>query len=96
MKMKSIMILLVAVTFSFGIVSISAAVDVKGKIVKIQGAHDFDVKDKSGKVVHCEEVIPAGFKVGDMVTVKDGKVTKDTGKKGTPTTDTKKQSSSGK
>jgi hypothetical protein len=78
MKTKSIIMILVAVIFSFGVVGISAAVDVKGKIVSITGAHDFDVKDKSGKVVRCEEVIPSSFKVGDMVIVKDGKVIKDT------------------
>lgn len=95
MKMKSIIILAV-VLFSFGFVGISFAVDIQGKIVSITGGHDFDVKDKSGKVMHREEALPPDLKVGDMVTIKNGNITKDAVQDSALATPTKKKSSKGK
>lgn len=95
MKMKLIIVLL-SVFFSFGVVSISFAGDVRGKIVRIKGAHDFYVKDNSGKEVYCQEVLGPDMKVGDMVTVKGGEVTKDAVQDTAPTIPSKKKNSKGK
>ncbi|MCG6537762.1 MAG: hypothetical protein L7F78_24365 [Syntrophales bacterium LBB04] len=88
--MKTLRALLVALVLTIGMAGLGHAAEARGKIVSITGAHDFDVKDKSGKVSHREEVLPAGFKVGDMVTVKDGKVTKDDVQDTAPETPAKK------
>jgi len=73
---KRILVLLIAVMFTLGVVSLGFAADVKGTVAKIDGKK-VTVKDNKGKETTVEVKSAAGVKVGDKVTVKDGKVTKD-------------------
>jgi outer membrane lipoprotein SlyB len=72
--MKKILVLLVAVVFTVAVAGISFAADVKGAISKIEG-NKITVKASDGKETTVEGDAK-GFKVGDKVMVKDGKITK--------------------
>ncbi len=72
--MKKVLVVLVALIFTLGVVGLSFAADVKGTISKIE-AGKIIVKGADGK----EITVPGdakGLKVGDKVTVKDGKIMK--------------------
>lgn len=71
MMTKRLLVLVVAVIFSLGIVSLAFAADaVSGKITKIDGSK---LTIKAGeKEVTVEVKSAEGLKVGDNVTVKDG------------------------
>ena len=75
MKMKSIIALLVAVVFTFGILGIAFAAEVSGTVTKVE-AKSITVKDASGKQTKVDVSNAGEVKVGDMVTVKDGKAVK--------------------
>jgi outer membrane lipoprotein SlyB len=72
--MKKILVLLVAVIFTVAVAGISFAADVKGAISKIEG-NKITVKAADGKETTVEGDAK-GFKVGDKIMVKDGKITK--------------------
>lgn len=72
--MKKIFVLLVAIVFTVAVAGISFAADVKGAISKIEGSK-ITVKAADGKETTVEGDAK-GFKVGDKVTVKDGKIIK--------------------
>ena len=79
MKMKSIITLLVAMVFTLGMVSLTFAADVKeakGTVTKVAGM-TVTIKDAAGKEVNVKVSNAKDVKVGDMVTVKDGKATKE-------------------
>lgn len=78
MAAKRILVLLIAVLFTLGVVSLgfAADVDVKGTVTKIDGKK-ITVKDNKGKETTVEVKNTGGVKVGDKVTVKDGKIMKD-------------------
>ncbi len=78
MKMKSIITLLVAMVFTLGMVSFTFAADVKeakGTVTKVAGM-TLTIKDAAGKEVTAKVSNAKDVKVGDMVTVKDGKAAK--------------------
>ncbi len=79
MKMKSIIALIVAMVFTLGVVGLSFAAEakeVKGAVTKIE-ANKVTVKDSAGKETTVEVKDAKGIKVGDKVTIKDGKVAKE-------------------
>ena len=79
MRMKSIITLLVAMVFTLGMVSLTFAADVKeakGTVAKVAGM-TLTIKDAAGKEVTVKASNAKDVKVGDMVTVKDGKATKE-------------------
>ena len=80
MRMKSIIALLVAVVFTLGMVSFTFAAEVKGTVTKVE-AKSITVKDASGKETKVDVTNSGDVKVGDMVTVKDNKATKEAAKK---------------
>lgn len=80
MKAKAIVALLVALVFTLGVVGLSFASEVKGTVTKIDGMK-ITVKDAAGKETTVEVKDTAGAKVGDSVTIKDGKVTVEKKKK---------------
>jgi hypothetical protein len=72
--MKKVLALLVVIIFTLGVVGLCFASDMKGSITKIDGSK-ITVKGADGK----ESTITGdakGLKVGDKVTVKDGKIQK--------------------
>lgn len=69
--MKKLLVLIIAIVFTISVVGISFAADVKGTATKIE----ITVKDAKGKETKVEVKDTAGAKVGDMVVIKDGKVT---------------------
>jgi hypothetical protein len=75
MRMKSFIALLVAMVFTFGMVSFTFAAEVKGTVTKVE-AKSITVKDSAGKETKCDVSNPSDVKVGDMVDVKDGKAAK--------------------
>lgn len=75
---KKILVLLVALVFTLGVVGLAFAADAKGTITKID-CKKITVKDDKGKETTVEVKDTAGVKVGEKVTIKDGKVTKTTG-----------------
>ena len=78
MKMKSIITLLVAMVFTLGMVSLTFGADVKeakGTVTKVAGM-TLTIKDAAGKEVTAKVSNAKDVKVGDMVTVKDGKAAK--------------------
>ncbi len=84
MRQKSIIALIIALIFTFGIVSMAmASGEVKGIITKIDG-NKVTVKDDKGKETTVEVKDPKGLKVGDKVSIKDGVVTKEAPKKKKP------------
>jgi len=77
--MKSIITLLVAMVFTLGMVSLTFAADVKeakGTVTKVAGT-TLTIKDATGKEETVKVSNAKDVKVGDMVTVKDGKATKE-------------------
>jgi len=72
---QKILVLLIAVMFTIGVVSLGFAADVKGTVAKIDGKK-ITVKDNKGKETTVEVKDTAGAKVGDKVEIKNGKVTK--------------------
>ncbi|MFO0754364.1 MAG: hypothetical protein U0411_13705 [Thermodesulfovibrionales bacterium] len=71
MKMKALIALVVAMVFTFGIVGLSFAAEVKGTVTKIDGSK-VTIKDAAGKESTVEVKNAKEIKVGEMVTVKDG------------------------
>ncbi|MGO9378302.1 MAG: selenite/tellurite reduction operon protein ExtJ [Dissulfurispiraceae bacterium] len=72
--MKRYLVLIVVIIFTLTVASLGFAADMKGAITKIEG-NKITVKGADGK----EETVMGdakGLKVGDKVTVKDGKVMK--------------------
>jgi hypothetical protein len=81
MKAKSIIALVVAIIFTFGIATMGlAAGEVKGTVTKIEG-NKVTVKDDKGKETTVEVKEVKDIKVGDKVTIKDGVVKKEAPKK---------------
>ena len=72
--MKRIFVVLVAIVFTVAVAGISFAADVKGAISKIEGSK-ITVKAADGKETTVEGDAK-GFKIGDKVMVKDGKIIK--------------------
>ncbi len=72
--MKKIFVVLVAIVVTVAVAGISFAADVKGAISKIEGTK-ITVKAADGKETTVEGDAK-GFKVGDKVMVKDGKIIK--------------------
>lgn len=84
MRQKSIIALMIALIFTFGILSMAmASVEVKGTITKIDG-NKVTVRDDKGKETTVEVKDPKGLKVGDKVSIKDGVATKEVPKKKKP------------
>ncbi len=80
MRTKSLIVLLMAIVFTLGVVGLSfSAPEVKGTVSKIAGDKitilDSKGKEQTVKVKDMESL--KEIKVGDMVSVKDGKVTKE-------------------
>lgn len=79
---KRIFVLLLALVFTLGVASFGFAADkpaaeVKGTVSKIDGKK-ITVKDAAGKETTVEvKEVPKDLKVGDMVAIKDGMVTKE-------------------
>ena len=72
--MKKFLVLLVVVVFTIAVAGLSFAADMKGTITKIDGGK-ITVKGADGKEASVAGDAK-GLKVGDKVTVKDGKVMK--------------------
>ncbi|HKN19175.1 MAG TPA: hypothetical protein VJW95_05205 [Dissulfurispiraceae bacterium] len=93
MRMKSIITLLVAMVFTLGMVSLTFAADAKeakGTVTKVAGMM-LTIKDAAGKEVTIKASNAKDVKVGEMVTVKDGKATKEAA----PAAPVKKKSTGG-
>jgi len=76
--MKSLIALVIAFVFTFSLAGAVFAAEVKGTVTKIDAAKkEVTVKDAAGKETKVQVKDVAGTKVGDMVTIKDGKVTKE-------------------
>lgn len=79
MKTKKLIVLLMAAIFTLGIVGLCfSAQEVKGTVSKIEGSN-LTILDSTGKEVTAQVKDPGAakdLKVGDKVSVKDGKVTK--------------------
>jgi len=80
MRAKSLIALLIALIFTFSIAGMlyaAAPKEVKGTVTKIEAAKkEVTLKDAAGKMTTVKVNDVAGIKVGDVVTVKDGKATK--------------------
>jgi pyruvate kinase len=81
MVTKKLIVLLVAMAFALGVVgvSLSAAQEIKGKVAKIEG-DKVTVQDAAGKETTVSVDDPRMLqylKVGDKVSIKDGKLTKE-------------------
>lgn len=80
MRSKKLIVLLMVMVFTLGVVGLSfSAQEVKGTVSKIVGDKltilDSMGKEQTVKVKNLESL--KEIKVGDMVSVKDGKVTKE-------------------
>jgi len=80
MRSKKLVVLLLVMVFTLGVVGLSfSAQEVKGTVSKIAGDKltilDSMGKEQTVKVKDLESL--KEIKVGDMVSVKDGKVTKE-------------------
>ncbi len=73
--MKKIIALVVALIFALGIAAVSFAGEMMGTVTKVDGAK-ITIKDDKGKETMVEDKMAKDIKVGDKVTVKDGKVMK--------------------
>ncbi len=80
MKTKKLIVLLMAAVFTLGVAGLCfSAQEVKGTISKIEGS-TLTILDNTGKEVTVqvkEPVAAKALKVGDKVSVKDGKVIKE-------------------
>ncbi|MBF0505694.1 MAG: hypothetical protein HQL09_02560 [Nitrospirae bacterium] len=82
MKMKSIIALLVALVFTLGMVGLTFAADAKDAAKEVKGtvtkmdAKSVTIKDAAGKETKVDTMCKDA-KVGDKVTVKDGKCMKE-------------------
>ena len=82
MRMKSIIALMVALVFTLGTVGLTFAADakdakeVKGTVAKVD-AKSVTIKDAAGKEMKLDAAGCKDVKVGDKVTVKDGKCMKE-------------------
>lgn len=84
MRFKSVIALVIAIIFTFGVATMGlAAAEVKGTVTKIDG-NKVTVKDDKGKETTVEVKEVKDIKVGDKVTIKGGVVTKDKPKKKKP------------
>ena len=72
--MKRFLVLMVAIIFTLTVAGLSLAADVKGSITTIDG-NNITVKGADGKEIAVQGDAK-GLKVGDKVTVKDGKIMK--------------------
>jgi type 1 fimbria pilin len=72
--MKKYLVMIVVIIFTLMIAGLGFAADMKGSITKIDGSK-ITVKGADGKETTVEGDAK-GMKVGDKVTVKDGKVMK--------------------
>lgn len=72
--MKKYLVLIVAIIFTLTVAGLGFAADMKGSIEKIDG-NKITVKGADGKSTTVEGDAK-GLKVGDKVTVKDGKIMK--------------------
>ena len=72
--MKKYLVMIVVIIFTLTIAGLGFAADMKGSITKIDGSK-ITVKGADGKETTVEGDAK-GMKVGDKVTVKDGKVVK--------------------
>lgn len=72
--MKKYLVMIVVIIFTLTIAGLGFAADMKGSITKIDGSK-ITVKGADGKETTIEGDAK-GMKVGDKVTVKDGKVMK--------------------
>ncbi|MCE5312032.1 MAG: hypothetical protein LLF86_02640 [Nitrospiraceae bacterium] len=77
--MRKIFALVIAMLFVVSVAGLSFAADVTGTVSKIEGSK-ITVKDAKGAetIVNAKD---AKVKVGDKVTVKDGKIVADSGDK---------------
>jgi len=80
MRTKKLIVLLMAMVFTLGVAGLGfSAQEVKGTVLKIAGdkltIQDSKGKEQTVKVKDMESL--KEIKVGDMVSVKDGKVTKE-------------------
>jgi pyruvate kinase len=81
MVTKKLIVLLVAMAFALGVVgvSLSAAQEIKGTVAKIEG-DKVTIQDAAGKQTTVSVNDPRtlqDLKVGDRVSIKDGKLTKE-------------------
>ncbi len=80
MRNKKLIVLLMAMVFTLGVVGLSfSAQEIKGAVSKID-SDKLTILDSMGKkhIVKVKDLESLkGIKVGDMVSVKDGKVTKE-------------------
>jgi len=80
MKVRRLIILLMATVFILGVVGLSfSAQEIKGTVAKIDG-NKLTIQDDMGKQVTISVQDPMtlrDLKVGDRVSVKDGKVTRE-------------------
>ena len=72
--MKKYLVLIVAIIFTLTVAGLGFAADMKGSISKIDG-NKITVKGADGKETTVDGDAK-GMKVGDKVTVKDGKIVK--------------------
>lgn len=73
MKMRAIVAVLMALVFTFSVVSLGFAAEVKGTVAKVEGKK-ITVKDAKGNETTVELKDTAGAKAGDDVEIKDGAV----------------------
>ncbi len=80
MNTRRLIVLLMVVAFTLGVASLSfSAQEIKGTVSKIEG-NKLTIQDDMGKQITVSVQDPKaleGLKVGDRVSVKDGKVTKE-------------------
>jgi hypothetical protein len=80
MRNKNLIVLLIAMVFTLGVVGLSfSAQELKGTVSKIEGSN-LTIVDSMGKEQTVKVKDLASLKeinVGDMVSVKDGKVRKE-------------------
>lgn len=81
MIIKRLIVLVMAVVFTLGVLSLTASAqqEVKGTVSKMEG-NQITIRDDSGKQITVSVQDPMtlkDLKVGDRVSVKDGKVIKE-------------------
>ncbi len=80
MNTRRLVVLLMVVAFTLGVASLSfSAEEIKGTVSKIEG-NKLTIQDDMGKQITVSVQDPKALedlKVGDRVSIKDGKVTKE-------------------